>query len=491
MLNISFSTKELPKSGYLVLPTYENESLNSSLGVLDKDLQDSLMRAADIENYKGEKGKSCLVLAPSSHYSAILLIGLGKREALKPDILQEIGALIANKSKQFKEISVYSENIKHDGPLYLSLGLILGDYHFDIYRTTLKEKDTPKLETCHIISSHQEQLKEDWPSFLSIAKGVFYTRNLVTEPSNVLYPRVFVERLQELKKYGIDVDVFDTKRMEELGFGALLGVAQGSVHESYMVVMRYNGTSREEAPFAFVGKGVTFDSGGISLKPASGMAEMKEDMAGAGVVSGVMLALATRKAPVNAVGIVGLVENMASGSAQRPGDVVRSASGQTIEVLNTDAEGRLVLADLLWYAKEHFSPRCIVDLATLTGAMVVALGHEYAGIFSNDDKLASSLEDAGITTGEKLWRFPLAPEYDELLNSPIADMQNISSTRGAGSITAAQFLKRFIGNTPWAHLDIAGVAWRKSSHKGQPKGASGFGVMLLDRLVRDYVHKNS
>jgi leucyl aminopeptidase len=316
---------------------------------------------------------------------------------------------------------------------------------------------------------------------------VFFTRDLVSEPANVLYPETLARQAKSLTNLGVAVEVLDDKRMKRLGMGALLGVAQGSVRPPRLVIMRWKGAPKagDKRLVAFVGKGVTFDTGGISIKPSSGMGDMKWDMGGAGVVIGVMKALAGRKAKVNAVGVIGLVENMPSGSAQRPGDIVTSMSGQTIEVLNTDAEGRLVLADGLWYCQDRFKPKVMVDLATLTGAVIVALGHEYAGLFSNDDKIADALIAAGKAVGEGLWRLPLAEAYDKELNCDIADMKNITGTRGAGSVTAAQFLQRFVNEVPWAHLDIAGITWSKKDAPTVPKGGTGFGVRLLDRFVRD------
>ena len=319
---------------------------------------------------------------------------------------------------------------------------------------------------------------------------MFLTRDLVSEPPNVLNPAEMADRCKKLTSLGLKVEVLGPKEMPRLGFGALLGVAQGSVNEPRMVVMQWNGArataqgGNGSKPLAFIGKGVTFDTGGISIKPAGGMEDMKWDMAGAGTVVGLMAALAGRKAKVDAVGLVGLVENMPSGTAQRPGDVVKSYSGQTIEVINTDAEGRLVLADVLWYCQEKFDPQFMVDLATLTGAMIVALGHEYAGMFSNDDALAQKLIAAGVATDEKVWRFPLDDAYDQLIRSDIADMKNIGG-RPAGSISAAQFIQRFVNKKPWAHLDIAGMAWSTKDAPCVPKGATAFGVRLLDRLVAE------
>jgi leucyl aminopeptidase len=313
---------------------------------------------------------------------------------------------------------------------------------------------------------------------------------LVSEPPNVLNPAEMADRCKKLTELGLKVEVLGPREMTRLGFGALLGVAQGSVNEPRMVVMQWNGAGNGRKrgtakPVAFIGKGVTFDTGGISIKPAGGMEDMKWDMAGAGTVVGLMAALAGRKAKVDAVGLVGLVENMPSGTAQRPGDVVKTYSGQTVEVINTDAEGRLVLADVLWYCQQKFDPRFMIDLATLTGAMIVALGHEYAGMFSNDDALAQKLASVGQDTNEKVWRFPLHEEYDKLIRSDIADMKNIGG-RPAGSISAAQFIKRFVNDKPWVHLDIAGMAWSNKDAPCVPKGATAFGVRLLDRLVAEH-----
>ncbi len=326
---------------------------------------------------------------------------------------------------------------------------------------------------------------------LNIYLGIEETRNLVTQPANILNPKKFVDEILRLKKIGLQIEILNEKKMKSLGMNALLGVGQGSSNDSYMAIMKWNGNkSSKEKPLAFVGKGVCFDTGGISLKPAKFMEDMKYDMGGAGTVTGLMKTLALRKAKVNAVGVVGLVENMADGNAQRPGDVVRSYSGQSIEILNTDAEGRLVLADAIAYTEDKFKPKFIINLATLTGAIVVALGNEYAGLFSNDDKLANQIQEVSLKDNEKAWRLPLNENFDKLMDSKIADMQNINYSGGAGSITAAQFLQRFIRNkTPWAHLDIAGMAWTKKNTEVTPEGATGYGVKLLNRLVREHYEK--
>jgi leucyl aminopeptidase len=369
-------------------------------------------------------------------------------------------------------------------------GAQLRSYRFGKYHTKSENDSKPTLTTLTLRCRGSAKAKAEFRARDKIVQGVFMTRDLVTEPPNVIYPDSLAKRCKELTKLGVKVEVLGEPQMRRLGMGALLGVGQGSIRESRLVVMRWNGKrgakAKKDKPVCFVGKGITFDTGGISLKPSGGMEEMKYDMGGSGVVIGLMKALAGRKAKVNAVGVIALAENMPGSNAQRPSDVVTSMSGQTIEVLNTDAEGRLVLADALHYANTRFKPQFIVDLATLTGAIIVALGSEYAGLFSNNDKLSERLSDAGEEVGELVWRLPQGEVFDKMLKSDIADMKNISGGRGAGSITAAQFLGRFVGKTPWAHLDIAGVTWTKSDKPLSPKGATAFGVRLLNRLVADY-----
>ena len=366
---------------------------------------------------------------------------------------------------------------------HLAFGAQLRGWRIDTYRTRQPEKAKPTLKTVTLVATGVEAA---WEKLSAIAAGVAFTRELVSEPANILYPESFVERCRPLEQLGIKITVLDKAAMEQLGMGSLLGVAQGSVREARLIAMEWDGTNgAAEKPVVFVGKGVTFDTGGISLKPGAGMEDMKWDMGGAGAVAGAMKALAGRKAKARVVGICGLVENMPDGNAQRPGDVVTSMSGQTIEVINTDAEGRLVLCDALTWAQRTYQPEVVIDLATLTGAMIVALGHEYAGLFANDDGLASDLIAAGQAAGDPLWRFPLLPAYDKLIDSPIADMKNMGA-RYAGSITAAQFLKRFIEDgVKWAHLDIAGMVWADKPGATWDKGATGYGVRLIDRLVAD------
>jgi leucyl aminopeptidase len=358
-------------------------------------------------------------------------------------------------------------------------------YRFDKYRTTEKPDRKPTLSSLTVADPNPAAARKAYKNFAAAAEAVAFTRDLVSEPANVIYPETLAEQAAGLSSLGLEVEILDEEHMRALGMGALLGVAQGSVRPPRLVVMRWNGGKDGAAPLAFIGKGVTFDTGGISIKPAAGMGEMKWDMAGSGVVIGLMRLLAARSAKLNAVGVVGLVENMPSGSAMRPGDIVTSMSGQTIEVLNTDAEGRLVLADALWYCQDRFKPALMVDLATLTGAVVVALGHDHAGLFANDDALAERLIAAGKAVGEKLWRLPLDDAYNKQIDSDAADVKNIAGDRAAGSIIGAQFVQRFVNKVPWAHLDIAGVAWSKKDAPTVPKGATAFGVRLLDRFVAD------
>ena len=363
----------------------------------------------------------------------------------------------------------------------VAFGLTLGSYAFSQYHTDDKTKKGNA--TFHV--DKPDAVRAAAAPMQAVAQGVCFTRDLVNEPANVLTTVGFSDRLAAMRDLGLEIEILDEEQLEKLGMRALLGVGQGSESPSQVVVMQWHGGAKGQAPFALVGKGVVFDTGGISIKPALGMEEMTMDMGGAGVVSGVMRALALRKARANVVGVVGLVENMPDGRAQRPGDVVRSMKGDTIEVINTDAEGRLVLADVLWYAQERFKPAGMINLATLTGAIIIGLGHENAGAFSNDDTLCKAFLKAAAAEGEGAWRMPLGPAYDELLKSRIADMKN-SCGRPAGSITAAQFLKRFVKDeTPWIHLDIAGVTLPPKATALAPKGANGWGVMALDRLIRD------
>jgi len=414
----------------------------------------------------------------------LLLVGIGEGSELD---LERGGAALTAKLQTSGVTAVQVDfasagQSDADDVLAFAMGARLRNWRLDTYRTRLADKAKPSLKTVIIASPHGD-LSDRWAENEAIADGVALTQTLVAEPPNILYPESFVERCQHLTDLGVELEVLDERQMKALGMGALLGVAQGSTRPPRLLAMRWNGGNPGDAPVVFIGKGVTFDTGGISLKPGAGMDMMKWDMGGAGAVAGAIKAIAGRKAKANVVGVVGLVENMPDGNAMRPGDVVTTMSGQTVEVLNTDAEGRLVLCDAISWAQSAYDPKVIVDLATLTGAMVISLGHEYAGIFANDDKLAADLLAAGEVSNNKLWRFPLSPAYDKLIDSPIADMKNIGPREG-GSITAAQFLKRYVGEgVAWAHLDIAGMAWADKDGPVWAKGATGYGVRLLDRYI--------
>jgi len=385
------------------------------------------------------------------------------------------------KKEYFVNLDTINNKIKNFVGYFLH-GLKLKSYEFNIY----KSKTNKKIVSINVIGNKNKISAQNHLRFKALEEGSFFARDLVSEPGNILHPDEYAKRINTLKKFGIKINIYDEKKLKKLGMNALLGVGQGSIRGSYLVTMEWNGAKNNSKPLAFVGKGVCFDTGGYSLKPAKFMEDMTYDMAGSATVVGLMKNLAIRKAKINAVGVVGLVENMVSGNAQRPGDIVKSYSGKTIEVLNTDAEGRLVLADALTYTEKKFKPKFIVDLATLTGAIIVSLGSEYAGLFSNDDKLSRQLLDAGEKVEEKLWRMPLHKNFDKLIDSKNADMQNINYVGGAGSTTAAQFLQRFILNkTPWAHLDIAGMAFSKYGGALNSGGATSYGVRLLNQLIED------
>jgi leucyl aminopeptidase len=452
------------------------------LVLTEEEVKKSSLKAVKFakENF-GFEGK----INQAALVSENILIGAGASEKLSDLVLQKIGSSIVaflNGSK-IKQANVYFES---KSLAQVAFGGLLQSYRFNKYFENKKKNKELRVESITFVTSDLSKIQKDFAPLKTLAENIFFTRDLVSEPSNVLNPESYADICKTLKKEGLEVQIFGEAEMEKLGMNALLGVGQGSYKESKMVIIKWNGGKKGEAPLAFVGKGVTFDTGGISIKPSANMEDMKTDMAGSAVVVGLLRNLAQRKAKVNVVGAIGLVENMPSGNAQRPGDVVRSMSGQTIEVINTDAEGRLVLSDVLHYTNTKFKPKFIVDLATLTGAIIVALADVYAGLFSNDDELSKQLESCGAKVGERVWRLPIGEEYDEMINSDIADMKNVGSGRGAGSITAAQFLHRFVGKTKWAHLDIAGVAWRGKGDAMAVKGASGFGVRLLDELVKIY-----
>ncbi len=481
----------------IVVTTAGVEPLTGAAAALDEQAGGVLSRAVAASRFKGRKGERLEVVAPAGLAVArVLLLGTadktGKSTAIdRPGAMALGGAAAAalltsgSKTVRFATRGIASDLSTAELAAEVAAGFNLRAWRFDKYRTKEPAEKKPSVETLEVVTDDPAGAQAAWEELSKVLDGVRLTRELVAEAPNVLYPETFAARIRELEKEGLAVEILDEEEMRKLGMNALLGVGQGSVHPPRLGVMIWRGGQPDEAPIAFVGKGVTFDSGGISLKPAEGMDQMKWDMGGAGIVVGTMLALARRKAPVNAVGVVGLVENLPSGSAQRPGDVVTSLSGQTIEILNTDAEGRLVLADALWYTQDRFKPRFMIDLATLTGAMIIALGHEYAGYFTDDEEIVRALEAASRESGDRVWRFPLHENYDKLLDSPTADVQNIAPGRQAGSITAAQFLKRFTNGVAWAHIDVAGVVWAEKDGPLWEKGATGWGVRLLDFFVRE------
>jgi leucyl aminopeptidase len=455
-------------------------------------LGDLIRRAAAADRFTGKNGSTLDIIAPAGlDVPRLVVVGTGKEGDLKDRDIIKLGGVARGKvPKPATQATIFAEfagkALKVEQIASLALGVQLRDYAFDRYKTKRKEGEEPPAKAEVTLGvADVGGTRKAWSSRQAIAEGVTLARDLVNEPPNILYPAEFARRAGALRKLGVDVDILDVKAMRKLGMGALLGVGQGSEHDSRLVVMRWNGGAKGTAPLAFIGKGVCFDTGGISIKPAAGMEDMKGDMAGAACVVGLMHALAGRKAKVNAIGAIGLVENMPDGNAQRPGDIVTSMSGQTIEIINTDAEGRLVLADVIHYINTRFKPKFMVDLATLTGAIMVALGQEHAGMFSNDDKLSERLTGAGLETGERVWRMPLAPEYDKLIDSKFADMKNTGGRFG-GAITAAQFIQRFVGKTPWAHLDIAGTGFASPASDTNKSWGSGWGVRLLDQLVAEH-----
>ena len=494
-MKIAFSEIVTPSKGVVAVVVTEERSLGATGRGLDEQTGGALSRALAAGRFKGKQGTSTTIVAPHGiDVDAVILIGLGKPEKIDGRGLRALGGTAVRRmngagAKVGAIVVDAVEGASIAPPAMaaeIALGARLGSYSFDKYHTKKKDEDKKSLGELAVMLDEPSAAEDAFEANASLADGVFAARDLVSEPSNVKYPRTIADDIEALNEDGIEVELLDRDKMAALGMGSLLGVAQGSEHEPYLAVMRWNGAPEgaEQQPVAFIGKGVTFDTGGISIKPSQGMEEMKYDMAGSATVVGLMKCLAGRKARVNAIGVVGLVENMPDGKAQRPGDVVTSMSGQTIEVINTDAEGRLVLADVLWYTQATYKPRFMVDLATLTGAILISLGTYQAGLFSNDDELAERLIAAGKESGEELWRMPLGERYDKDIDSAIADMKNVGKGREAGSTAGAVFLQRFVNGVPWAHLDIAGMAWMKGNHDPTvPKGASGYGVRLLDQLV--------
>jgi leucyl aminopeptidase len=469
----------------LVLPVSgKNRIALDSLGA-DRTAVDAALKS---QRFEGDSGSAAELFIPADGGVRRLIVvgtgdGTGPSEAAEKLGGALVGRLLISGEKQ-AVLDLSGLNYDADSAARVALAGALRAWRYDRYRTKLKDKQKPTLTELTIVGAPADSAGIWEMRWKPVYEGVGLTRELVTEPANIIYPETFVERVQAaVKGSGLEVEVLDGAAMKKLGMGALLGVAQGSVRDGRLLILRWNGGKDGDAPVAFVGKGVTFDTGGISIKPAAGMEAMKWDMGGAGAVAGAMLALAKRKAKANIVAICGLVENMPDGNAQRPGDVVTSMSGQTIEVINTDAEGRLVLADAITYVQRNYKPKIVVDLATLTGAIVISLGHEFGGLFTPDDDLANQLLDASKSSGDKLWRQPMAESFDKLIDSPIADMKNVGPREG-GSITAAQFIHRFVENgTRWAHLDIAGMAWSDKPNSTYDKGATGYGVRLIDRFV--------
>ncbi len=496
---VTISFDDIPKNptGVLTSLCYENSVLSNFSAALNTQSGDMITRASKVEKFEGKKGSSLKIVTPAGleDVSSLTLIGVGNvSNHDEKDWLHLGGKFLSLMSGDEKGHGVLvldnadKNKITPEAITQIALGLILASYTFDKYKTK-KKKPTGAKKALTKITIHCEDVKACKKLFKAqkaLSEGVVTARDLVNEPANILGPEEFAERIAALGKTGLEVEILSEKDMAKLGMHALLGVGMGSEQDSSLVIMRWNGAPKsKDKPIAFVGKGVTFDTGGISIKPSANMGDMKGDMGGAACVTGLMQTLALRKAKVNAIGVVGLVENMPAHNAQRPGDIVTSMSGQTIEVLNTDAEGRLVLADALWYTQDRFNPQFMVNLATLTGAIMVALGKEHAGLFSNDDNLSEKLTASGLKTDEKLWRMPLSAKYDKLINTKNADMKNIGGPY-AGSITAGQFLQRYVNDTPWAHLDIAGMAMGSSQTEINKGWSSGFGVRLLNQLVMDH-----
>jgi leucyl aminopeptidase len=490
-MKVEFSTFPKALSGNVAVFVAAEKQLLATAKSLDQQAGGALERAIVASRFTGAKGQSLTVLGQEK-IGRLLLLGVGKARELDARSAESLGGQVvadANAAGQ-KTVTVVVDPVKGtrlspgEVAARIALGARLRAYRFDKYKTKEKPEQKLSLEKIIVAVSAVADARRAYARLEPTVDAVFFTRDLVSEPANVLYPVEFARRARELGKLGVKIDILGEAEIKKLGMGALLGVGQGSERESQLLVMRWMNGPKNQAPVALIGKGVCFDTGGISIKPAGGMEDMKWDMGGAGAVTGAMMLLAGRNARANVVGVCALVENMPDGNAQRPGDVVKTMSGQTVEVINTDAEGRLILCDAMWYAQEKFKPQAMVELSTLTGAIIVSLGHERAGLFSNNTALSNKLRAAGSEVGEKLWRMPLGPKYDKLIDSDIADMRNVSTGRDGGSITAAQFLQRFVQEgVAWAHLDIAGMAWSTKGNDTVPKGATAYGVRLLDRWI--------
>jgi leucyl aminopeptidase len=502
-MKTTFSSLSIPKKGTAVVLAGKD----NKLGIIGRGLDDTsggaLSRAMKIADFSAEQGALIEVLAPANlKLDRIIIAGISSKDELNLHDWERFGGGLFGKLKATKasNVTLILENVAKEklSPEAVARtihGADLRNYSFDLHKGEIKggkekkkDKKPKKLDKLNVSCEKPGTARKIHASLEGVGRGVFVARDLVNEPANILYPAEFAARAKKLSKLGVKVEVLSEKQMEKLGMHALLGVGLGSVRDSALVVMQWNGGPKNQQPIAFIGKGVTFDTGGISIKPGAGMGDMKGDMGGAGCVTGLMHALAARKAKANVIGVIALAENMPDAAAQRPGDVVTSMSGQTIEILNTDAEGRLVLADALWYTQNRFKPEFMINLATLTGAILVALGQNHAGLFSNNDELSQRITAAGLATGEKVWRLPLGAEYDKMIDCDIANMKNIGG-RYAGSITAAQFLQRFVNDVPWAHLDIAGTAMNSPKSEINRSWGSGFGVRLLNQLVADHYEK--
>jgi leucyl aminopeptidase len=499
-MKISFAEPDEPRPGALVVGVWEDGVLTSAARRLDETTGGAIMRAISASpRFTGKKDELLPIVGPPHlSVSRIVLAGLGKQDSADARSCQRLGGRLAahlngvgeSEATFVLDVGESASIGDSDAAAQIAFGAQLRSYRFEKYKTKQKPEQKASLDRLTVATVDPSGAQRAYDPLDKTASAVFFVRDLVSEPANVIYPETLAAQAETLADLGVSIEVLDEKKMRKLGMNALLGVAQGSARPPRVVVMEWRGGDAGTQSLAFIGKGVTFDTGGISIKPAAGMGEMKWDMAGSAVVIGLMRLLAARKAKVNAVGVVGLVENMPSGTAQRPGDIVTSMSGQTIEVLNTDAEGRLVLADALWYCQDRYKPRLMIDLATLTGAVVVALGHHCAGLFSNNEEIAERLIRAGKAVDEEVWRLPLDESYDREIDSDAADVKNISSGRAGGSIIGAQFLQRFVNDVPWAHLDIAGTAWSTKDSATVPKGATAFGVRLLDHFVATHYEKD-
>jgi leucyl aminopeptidase len=493
-MKVEFSAFPKAFSGNVAVFVAAEKQFLATAKTIDTEAGGALTRALGAGRFTGATGQTLTILGQSGGADRLLLLGVGKGRDLDARAAEGLGGVIAAEANAagHKTVTVVVDPVKGSrltpGQIAarIALGAQLRNYRFDRYKTKDKPEQKLSLEQLTVVVAGPAEARKAHAQLEPTIDAVFFTRDLVSEPANILYPAEFARRARELTKLGVKVEILGEAEMKKLGMDVLLGVGQGSERESQLLVMRWMNGPKDQAPVALIGKGVCFDTGGISLKPAGGMEDMKWDMGGAGAVTGEMKLIAGRKAKANVIAVCALVENMPDGNAQRPGDVVKSMSGQTVEVINTDAEGRLILCDAMWYAQEKFKPQAMVELSTLTGAIIVSLGHERAGLFSNNTQLSNRLRAAGSQIGEKLWRMPLGPKYDKLIDSDIADMKNVSNGRDGGSITAAQFLQRFVQEgVAWAHIDIAGVAWSAKGDNTTPKGATAYGVRLLDKLIAD------